>query len=129
MDTKLWILMLWPVYILLSFIKNLDRLAWLSFISNILMITGFICIFFHIFETLHNPAKLPAVAPARDLPLFFASAIFTYESIGLVSKCSGVYKSGSDLGHNLNEKERKRFSCATTGCLERVIELFNLLFS
>ncbi|CAB3996818.1 proton-coupled amino acid transporter 4 isoform X2 [Paramuricea clavata] len=76
--------MLWPVYISLSFIKNLDRLAWLSFISNILMITGFICIFFHIFETLHNPAQLPAVAPARDLPLFFASAIFTYESIGLI---------------------------------------------
>ncbi len=86
MDTKIWILMLCPVYILLSFIKNLDSLAWLSFVSNILMVTGFICIFLHIFETLHNPIHLPAVAPAHDLPVFFASAIFTYESIGLVSK-------------------------------------------
>ena len=85
MDTKIWILILWPIYTILSMIKNLDRLAWLSFISNILMITGFICIFVYAFQTLHNPLHLPAVAPARDLPLFFASAIFAFESIGLVS--------------------------------------------
>ena len=83
-DTKIWILLLWPTYILFSMIKNLDRLAWLSFISNILMITTFICIFIHVFETIHNPLYLPVVAPARDLPLFFASAIFTFESIGLI---------------------------------------------
>ena len=48
------------------------------------MVTSFICIFVHIFETIHNPLYLPAVAPARDLPLFFAAAIFASESIGLI---------------------------------------------
>ena len=78
-------------------IKNLDKLAWLSFISNILMITSFVCIFVHVFETIHNPLYLPVVAPARDLPLFFASAIFAFESIGLVSKYVQIYTFGTCL--------------------------------
>lgn len=84
-DTRFWLLILLPVYILISFIKHLDSLAWLSFISNVFMIAGFVCIFIYVFQTLHNPLHLPAVAPVKKLPLFFASSIFTYESIGLVS--------------------------------------------
>ncbi|XP_028401845.1 proton-coupled amino acid transporter 1-like isoform X1 [Dendronephthya gigantea] len=83
-DTRLWLLILLPFYILISFIKNLDSLAWLSFISNVFMIVGFVCIFIYVFQTLHNPLHLPAMAPVKNLPLFFASSIFTYESIGLI---------------------------------------------
>ncbi|XP_028401847.1 proton-coupled amino acid transporter 1-like isoform X3 [Dendronephthya gigantea] len=83
-DTRLWLLILLPVFVLISFIKNLDSLAWLSFISNIFMIAGLVCIFIYVFQTLHNPLHLPAVAPVQNLPLFFASSIFTYESIGLI---------------------------------------------
>ena len=80
----IWILIVVPYFVAFSFIKNLDTLSWVSLISNILLLSGVICIFYYIFTNMHNPSSLPSFAGIKKFPLFFGVAVYAYEGIGLV---------------------------------------------
>lgn len=101
-NINIWILIILPYFIALSFIKNLDTLSWLSLTSNIFMATGVVCIFYHIFTNLHNPMDLPDFAGIQKFPLFFGVAVYAYEGIGLILPLENEMKNPAHFPRILN---------------------------
>ena len=66
-------------------IRELQTIAYLSAIANVLCLIGLIGTYQYLFFHLKNPNDFPPFAPAREFPLFFGIAVFAYEGIGIVS--------------------------------------------
>ncbi|KAJ7316378.1 hypothetical protein JRQ81_002540 [Phrynocephalus forsythii] len=84
MSSQLYILCLLPFVILLVFIQNLKLLSIFSMLANLLMLTSLIMIYQYIVRGIPDPSHLPLVAPWKTFPLFFGTAIFAFEGIGVV---------------------------------------------
>ncbi|KAM7389346.1 hypothetical protein PAMP_023330 [Pampus punctatissimus] len=85
-DSRLYMLCFLPAFILLVFTPNLKYLAPLSLVANLVMTASLILIYFYSLTNIHYPIDLPKVGRAKDYPLFFGTAIFAFEGIG-VSPC------------------------------------------
>ncbi|XP_046874617.1 proton-coupled amino acid transporter 1 [Hypomesus transpacificus] len=83
-DSRLYMLCFLPAFILLVFVRNLTYLAPLSFIANVAMCASLVFIYFYSFTNIKYPINLPLVGKANDYPLFFGTAIFAFEGIGVV---------------------------------------------
>lgn len=71
--------------ILLScMVRNLKYLAPVSTIANILMITGIIITLYYSMQDLPDISSRRYIADLEQLPLFFGTALFAFEGIGLV---------------------------------------------
>ncbi|XP_003217535.1 proton-coupled amino acid transporter 1 isoform X2 [Anolis carolinensis] len=84
MSSQLYILCLLPFVILLVFIQNLKILSIFSMLANLLMLSSLIMIFQYIVRDIPDPTHLPMVAQWKTFPLFFGTAIFAFEGIGVV---------------------------------------------
>lgn len=80
-------LLLLPM-ILLNYVRNLKLLAPFSMIANIFMAVGLGIIFYYIFRDplppIHRPDFSSGFASWRQLPLYFGTAIYAFEGIGMV---------------------------------------------
>ena len=85
LDIKIWILILLPPIILFSFIHNLNHLAVLSVVANVCVFLGLAATFVYLGQHLKDPASLPQFAGWGTMPLFFGTAVFAFEGIGVVS--------------------------------------------
>ncbi|XP_034038203.1 proton-coupled amino acid transporter 1 [Thalassophryne amazonica] len=83
-DSRLYMLCFLPAFILLVFTPNLKYLAPLSLVANLAMTASLILIYFYSLTNIKYPINLPKVGNARDYPLFFGTAIFAFEGIGVV---------------------------------------------
>lgn len=83
-DIRLYMLMLLPALILINLVRNLKWLAPFSMIANILIATGMGITFYYIFTDLPAIDDRPHFAPLTELPMFFGTAIFALEGIGVV---------------------------------------------
>lgn len=83
-DSRLYMLCFLPAFILLVFTPNLKYLAPLSLVANIMMTASLILIYFYSITNITDPSNLPKVGRAKDYPLFFGTAIFAFEGIGVV---------------------------------------------
>jgi proton-coupled amino acid transporter len=72
--------------VLLNMIRNLKWLAPFSMIANLLMATGVGITFYYIFIDLPSVDDRPHFTSLHQLPLFFGTAIFALEGIGVVRK-------------------------------------------
>ncbi|KAJ4946211.1 hypothetical protein JOQ06_023880, partial [Pogonophryne albipinna] len=83
-DSRLYMLCFLPAIVLLVFVPDLKYLAPLSLVANILMTASLILIYFYPLTNIQYPIDLPKVGRLKDYPLFFGTAIFAFEGIGVV---------------------------------------------
>lgn len=83
-DLRLYMLALLPLLILLNLVRNLKWLAPFSMLANILIGTGMGITFYYVFNDLPSWDSRPNFAPFTELPMFFGTAIFALEGIGVV---------------------------------------------
>ncbi|KAM9311014.1 proton-coupled amino acid transporter 1-like [Gastrophryne carolinensis] len=84
MDSRLYILSFLPFLILLVFITNLRYLSFFSLIANIAMLGSVVMIYQYIGRDIPDPTHLSYAAGWRTYPLFFGTAIFAFEGIGVI---------------------------------------------
>nr|XP_060490733.1 proton-coupled amino acid transporter 2-like isoform X2 [Panthera onca] len=84
MDSRLYMLAFLPFLVLLVLIRNLRVLTVFSMLANISMLVSLIIITQYIAQEIPDPSRLPLVASWKTYPLFFGTAIFSFESIGVV---------------------------------------------
>uniref|UniRef100_A0A2K5XD32 Solute carrier family 36 member 2 n=1 Tax=Mandrillus leucophaeus TaxID=9568 RepID=A0A2K5XD32_MANLE len=84
MDSRLYMLSFLPFLVLLVLIRNLRILTIFSMLANISMLVSLVIIAQYITQEIPDPSRLPLVASWKTYPLFFGTAIFSFESIGVV---------------------------------------------
>ncbi len=85
LSVEVWLLILCPVLILFTMIRNLSSLAWISTFANCLMGFAIVSIFFYLIPHSGSLSGLPMFAGWSVFPLFFGVAVFAFESIPIVS--------------------------------------------
>lgn len=83
-DIRFYMAALLPVLILVNLIRNLKYLAPFSMVANILIATGMGITFYYIFLDLPSPYERSMVVDWTKWPMFFGTAIFALEGIGVV---------------------------------------------
>ncbi|XP_058506488.1 proton-coupled amino acid transporter 1 [Solea solea] len=83
-DSRLYMLCFLPAVVLLVFTPNLKYLAPLSLVANLVMTISLVLIYFYSLMNITYPIDLPKVGRAKDYPLFFGTAIFAFEGIGVI---------------------------------------------
>ncbi|CAG0879965.1 unnamed protein product [Darwinula stevensoni] len=85
-------------FIFLSFVRSLKFLSPFSMIANLLMAVGIGIIFSFLLQDLPPVSSRPFFASFRQLPLFFGTAIYAFEGIGVILPLENQMKSPEDFG-------------------------------
>jgi len=92
-----WILLIAIPITALVFIRKLSVIAYMSAFANVLSAIGLIGSYQYLFFHLNNPGEYPATAPMREFPLFFGTALFAFEGIGMVLPIENKMKQREDF--------------------------------
>jgi len=83
-DLRIYMLCCFPPLLAINMIRNLKYLAPLSMLANICIAMGIGITIYYLFQDLPSIDSRPAFAPVAKWPLFFGTAIFALEGIGVV---------------------------------------------
>eukprot|EP00092_Neocalanus_flemingeri_P025306 GFUD01027438.1.p1 GENE.GFUD01027438.1~~GFUD01027438.1.p1 ORF type:complete len:485 (+),score=100.26 GFUD01027438.1:130-1584(+) len=81
----------------LASIRNLKYLSPVSMLANILQFIGLGIIFYYVFQDLPCTWDRKAFASIGQLPLFFGTAIYAFEGIGVVLPLENQMKTSADM--------------------------------
>lgn len=85
LDVIEWIAVLLLPVIILSCIRTLKLLTFLSALSNVLYVVGVACLVVYAGRTISDAQELPKFSGWKTLPLSFGVVMMTFEGIGVVS--------------------------------------------
>lgn len=77
-------MLLFPM-IFLNWVKNLKYLTPVSLCAAVLTVTGLLITFFYMLQGLPQTSSVNAFSSWAQLPLYFGTAIYAFEGIGVVS--------------------------------------------
>ena len=83
--------------ILFSFIRSLERLAYVSFLANLLCLFGLVSIFQYCGRNLQDVSTFPLFSNPKDLPMCLSMMIFSYESIGVILPLENNMRNPADF--------------------------------
>lgn len=84
LDIRWYMAALLPLLIPMNLIRNLKYLSPFSMVANILVASGMGITFYYIFSDLPSVSTVPAIVSIEKWPMFFGTAIFALEGIGVV---------------------------------------------
>lgn len=84
MSVHWYLLLLLLPMVLLNWVKSLKYLTPASLFASIVTCTGLIITFFYMLQGLPNIASVRAFSSWSQLPLYFGTAIYAFEGIGVV---------------------------------------------
>ncbi|KAM5298264.1 proton-coupled amino acid transporter 3-like [Ctenodactylus gundi] len=84
LDIRVYMLIILPFLLMSVFIQNLRLLSVFSTLANVTTLVSVALIFQHIVQGIPNPSSLPLMANWKTFLLFFGTAIFTFEGVGMV---------------------------------------------
>ncbi|KAG1674005.1 Proton-coupled amino acid transporter 4 [Nymphon striatum] len=93
-----YLAMILPLVIIYSFVKSLKRLAPASIIATSLQLFGLIVIFQKLFQDLQDFNSRPFIASYKTWPLYFGTAMFAFEGIGVVLPIENKMKTPKEFG-------------------------------
>ncbi|XP_071951038.1 proton-coupled amino acid transporter 1-like [Antedon mediterranea] len=99
-DIKWFIAMLFLPVVIYCYIRELDDLAIFSMIANVLLIAGIAIIYEYMFTHLGEcqpVSDLPLVADVSQWPIFFGTAIYAFEGIGVVLPLENQMRNPQDF--------------------------------
>ncbi|XP_057312174.1 neutral amino acid uniporter 4-like [Hydractinia symbiolongicarpus] len=102
LDQRIVIICLAVPVIFFSYIRSLEKLAYLSVVANICCVFGLIVVYQFLARDLKDPKTLPYFAGWTDLPMFLGMAIFSFEGIGVVLPLENEMKKPEDFDWVLN---------------------------
>lgn len=97
-DVKIYLLVSAALLTPYCFVKNLKHLAPFSMFANILVVIGLVIAFQEILQGLPDISTRPAIVPVGKLPLYFGTAMFAFEAIGLVMPIENKMRNPEDFG-------------------------------
>ncbi|KAF5282182.1 hypothetical protein FQR65_LT02879 [Abscondita terminalis] len=90
------LLLLLPM-IFLNWVKNLKYLTPVSLFAGILTCSGLVITFFYMLMNLPNINTVHAFQPISQLPLFFGTAVYAFEGIGVILPLENNMKTPQDF--------------------------------
>ncbi|XP_040170575.1 proton-coupled amino acid transporter-like protein CG1139 isoform X1 [Anopheles arabiensis] len=98
LHTRIYLLLLLIPMVLLNLVKNLKYLTPISLIAALLTVTGLSCTFYYMLQDLPNTHTVKPYSSWAQLPLYFGTAIYAFEGIGMVLPLENNMKTPEDFG-------------------------------
>ncbi|GBM16725.1 Proton-coupled amino acid transporter 1 [Araneus ventricosus] len=90
--------MILPIMILFNFIRSLRRLSPFSSIANVLQSAGLVMVLYFLVTGPRTGYLNPYTAPLKKLPLYFGTAMYAFEGIGVVLPLENAMATPEDFG-------------------------------
>lgn len=84
LDVRIYLMLLLLPMVPLNLVKNLKYLTPVSFVASILTLVGLVITFTYILHDLPHSDTVDGIASWSSLPLYFGTAIYAFEGIGVV---------------------------------------------
>ncbi|XP_045534496.1 proton-coupled amino acid transporter-like protein pathetic [Papilio machaon] len=93
-----YLVLLFPCFLALAMVKNLKYLTPVSLVASIMTAWGLIVTFYYILQNLPHTNTVKPFASWHQLPLYFGTAIFAFEGIGMVLPLENNMKTPEAFG-------------------------------